>query len=51
MHKIFLSLAAALAAEIGARAREALRRFQARIGRVPGNFAAAGRLNRLRTLG
>ena len=35
---------------LGARTRAAIRRFQARIGRVPDGFASAGLLNRLRAL-
>ena len=35
---------------LGPMTREAIRRFQARIGRVPDGFASAGLLNRLRTL-
>jgi peptidoglycan lytic transglycosylase B len=35
---------------LGARTREAIRRFQARIGRVPDGFASAGLLDRLRAL-
>jgi membrane-bound lytic murein transglycosylase B len=35
---------------LGARTREAIRRFQARIGRVPDGFAAAGLLDQLRAL-
>ena len=35
---------------LGARTREAIRRFQARIGRVPDGFASAGLLDRLRAV-
>jgi membrane-bound lytic murein transglycosylase B len=35
---------------LGARTREAIRRFQARIGRVPDGFATAGLLDRLRAV-
>jgi hypothetical protein len=50
MRKTFGSLAAALLLVIGARTRAVVRRFQARIGRVPDGFAAAGLLDQLRAL-